>query len=143
MLMASCKDSSNFPDTPYLRYEDYTTVKADVDPDAPFDHAVVHVYFTDGDGNVGIRDFATGEFNFVVSVFEKYDTGYAYVYDWSALLTDLADEGQQNRALEGDLYYKVNLGDVVADTARIELQLIDDDGNKSEIVHSPDIPVNF
>lgn len=143
LTTVACKDGKNFPDEPFLRYESYELVGSEVDPDFPLEHAAVRLYFTDGDGDIGLEDLDPGEFNFEVSVFEKFDTGYAYAYDWSGILKDLADEGQQNKVLEGYITYKVGLADATTDTVRLEFELIDDAGHRSGIVDSEEIFVDF
>ncbi len=142
--ITSCENGQNFPDEPYLEYRSYRLVDADQDPVFPIDHAIVDLYFTDGDGDIGLETPPPGQFNFNVSVFEKADTGgYIYAYDWSGILSDLSDPGQQNKVLEGVISYKVGLGDIISDTAYIEFELVDDAGNSSGIVTSEKIYVNF
>lgn len=143
LILTSCESGQVFPDEPYLEYRSYTLVEADVDPDVPFDHARVELFFTDGDGNIGEREFGQAEFNFLVSVFEKHDTEYIYAYDWSALLKDIADDGQQNQAMEATIFYKLGVEDATTDTVRFEFELIDDDGNSSGVVTSEDVYLTF
>lgn len=144
MTLSSCEDGSNFPDEPYLEYRSYRLVDANVDTALPADHAVIELYFTDGDGDVGIEPIPVGDFNFFADVFERADSGgYQYAYGWPGILKDLADQGQQNKALEGIIYYKVALSEVAGDTAIIEFELIDDAGNSSGIVRSDKLYLDF
>ncbi len=141
-LVTGCKDNSVFPDEPYMEYRSYTLVPEDADPDLPANHALVDLYFTDGDGDIGV-DLPDGQFNFYANVMEKYDTGYVFAYDFPGILRDLADPGQQNKALEGIISYKVALTEIETDTVRIDFELIDDAGNSTGIVESEDIFVDF
>lgn len=143
LSLVSCKDSDVFPDTPYLEYRSYELIGSEQDPVFPLEHALVTLYFTDGDGDIGEKEYDPGEFNFRVSVFEKYDTGYAYAYDWSGILEDLADPGQQNKALEGEIMYKVGLADAGTDTVKFEFELVDDAGHSSGVIESEPVLVAF
>lgn len=143
MVLPACDLSHSFSDTPTLKYQSYSLIGAEEDPVFPLEHADIQLYFTDGDGDIGLKTFAPGEFNLLVSVFEKHDSEYVYVYDWSGILKDLADEGQQNKSLEGVITYKVGLADVVVDTARIEFELIDDAGHSSGVIQTEPIYVHF
>ncbi len=140
--LVSCTDAQVFPDEPFLEYRGYELVTADADTALPVDHAVVELYFTDGDGDIG-EDIPDGEFNFHVGVHEKFDTGYVFAYNWSGILKDLSDPGQQNKALKGIIYYKVALSEVETDTVRIDFELVDDTGNTSGIIPTEDIFVDF
>lgn len=143
IVLTSCQDGQVFPDEPYLEYQSYRLVGETEDPDLPINHAVVDLYFTDGDGNIG-EDVAEGDFNLFVNVFEQADTGgYVFAYDWNGLLEDLTDEGQQNKVLEGVISYKVGLSSVQSDSCYIEFQLIDDDGNASDVVETERIFCSF
>lgn len=144
LTLSSCKDGSNFPDKPYLEYRSYRLVRADVDPALPADHAVVELYFTDGDGDIGVDPIPVGDFNFFARVFEQADTGgYLFAYDWPGRMENLQDPGQQNGVLEGVIYYKVALSEIASDTAYIEFELIDDAGNSSGPVDSEPIFLDF
>lgn len=143
LTFTSCERGSNFPDKPFLEYRSYRLVDANVDDSLPIQHAVVTLYFTDGDGDIGL-DPNSQQFNFFAQVFEKADTGgYVYAYDWPGRLTDLSDPGQQNKALEGLIYYKVGVSEVVGDSTYFEFELVDDAGNSSGIIDSEVIYLDF
>lgn len=143
LVNTSCEDGQNFPDEPHLEYRSYTLVNGEDDPDFPLDHALVDLYFTDGDGDIGLDSPDSTQFNFWVDIFEKWDTGYVYAYSVNAVLKDLADPGQQNKVLEGIISYKVNLADALTDTVKVDFELIDDAGHSSGVVTSEPIWVDF
>lgn len=143
LVVAACRNNKNFPDEPYLEYRGYELVASEVDPVFPMQHAVVQLYFTDGDGNIGLKELPPGQFNLNVTVFQNSDSGYVYAYNWSGILEDLADEGQQNKVLEGEIFYKIGLADVTSDSVFFQFELLDDDLNSSGIVESEIIHVDF
>lgn len=146
-VAASCIDEKQFDDVPFLRYEGAEWVETDGGDQGLVDRLRVSLYFTDGDGNVGLEDDQTNppfdedspyHYNLWVRYFEKQGDSLVEIPDavFSVRLPNLTPRGQ-NKTLEAEIAYDIDLTQTAADSVQFFFTLVDRDLQLSNEVNSP------
>ena len=146
-LSWSCIDRKQFSDIPFLRYENEEWVSVPVEGVGSVDRLRVTLYMTDGDGNIGLRDDQVDppydpdspfHFNLWIKYFEKQGDSLVEIPEaqFSARLPNLTPQGQ-NKTLEADIEYDLDLTQSAADSIQFSFILVDRDLQLSNEVFSP------
>ena len=107
----------------------------------------LHLYFTDGDGDIGLFDEDTippFDYNLVVNYFEMYNDSLQQINvtpPYHIRIPNLTPAGQ-NKSLKVDVKYDVDITYRNSDTIKFELKLFDRALNESEWVSSGVIFIN-
>ena len=148
LLINSCVDSPEFPDTPNIEFISFT--------EQSDGSAIITIEFQDGDGNIGEFMYDPPIVNnLFLDYYRKNDEGvykdtaesgkayYAIPLDYSKpSLTPLG----QNKVLQGEIQIKIDNpwfdpGANKDDTIKYNIQLHDRDSNESNIVTTGPIPI--
>ncbi len=101
----------------------------------------LHLYFTDGDGDIGLFDEDTippFDYNLFVNYFEMYNDSSQQINvtpPYHIRIPNLTPTGQ-NKSLKVDVKYDVDITYRNSDTIKFELKLFDRALNESEWVSS-------
>jgi len=157
--LSSCKKVEKFPDTPRIEYMSFTRI---YNPDLEiYDRGVLHFYFEDGDGDIGLNSGDTFppynaaskyHYNLIITYFEMQDGEVVEVpilwfnpqteqYDTltqSARIPNLTPQGI-NKAISGeiqDTLFIYNFNSVY-DTIKFDAFIIDRALNESNSISTP------
>ncbi|HJN64233.1 MAG: hypothetical protein QGG97_02375 [Flavobacteriales bacterium] len=146
-VLFACKKNENFSDIPYLEFTGYT-IKDSVDALGNLTKIFeLHLYFTDGDGDIGLFDEDTippFDYNLFVNYFEMYNDSSQQINvtpPYHIRIPNLTPTGQ-NKSLKVDVKYDVDITYRNSDTIKFELKLFDRALNESEWVSSGVIFIN-
>jgi len=134
--LLACQEDKNFPDVPELFYRDFQIIETNQDR-GPI--AVWKLGFTDGDGNIGVKDTSDAD-NFIV-------TGFHYI-DGSVIPLDAlqdyripASENVSSRnGIEGEFKFELELNPYKSsgiDSMYLEGYVIDRAYNQSNSIQTP------
>ncbi len=147
-----CEKAERFSDIPYVELRSYEIVAANVDPEVPGQHVKVDLYFTDGDGNIGLEPTDTvgpphcntcaHYDNLFVSVNGKIDGQFEKDYDYNARIKNLTPNAQ-NKTLEGNITYKIDIANRTSDTIMLDFYIEDRALNKSNKEHTPELYIDL
>ena len=146
-LFFACKKRESFSDIPYLEFSHYE-LKDSVDALGNITKLCeLHIYFTDGDGDIGLFDedtIAPYDYNLFVNYFEMHNDSLQQINvnpPYHIRMPNLTPTGQ-NKSLKVDVKYDVNVTYRNSDTIKFELKLFDRALNESDWVSSPLIIIN-
>lgn len=150
LVASSCEKGQKFPDEPVITFESvYTKVnRSGKDSTLSIDFS-----FTDGDGNIGLRDtdldppFDPGSFyhnNFIGKYYKKVNG--TFVHDTLVQINGripFLSSGGNNKSLTGDITYDILLLglNTTGDTVQVEFFIVDRDLNHSNSIVTPAIVV--
>jgi len=138
-LLFACKKSEQFSDIPYLEFRKYQ-LKDSVDALGNIAKICeLHLYFTDGDGDIGLFDedtIAPFDYNLFVNYFEAQNDSLQQINvspPFHIRIPNLTPSGQ-NKSLKVNLKYDMDLTYRNSDTIKFELKLFDRALNESDWV---------
>lgn len=156
-VLFSCNKEKNFSEVPFLRYEGFEQIKNAQGKDSI---GILKLYFTDGDGDLGLRPSDTlppynaGSlfyYNFIINYYEKRNGLFEKVViappipgadtiSNNSRIPFLTPQGQ-NKALEGSLIMELFTNNPLStyDTVMYDAYIIDRALNKSNVVKSPEL----
>ncbi|NNF01878.1 MAG: hypothetical protein HKN22_04270 [Bacteroidia bacterium] len=147
---SSCEKTKKYPDEPVITFESIYTKIGSNGKDSTLS---IDFSFTDGDGNLGLRDsdlsppFDPGSYyhnNFFGKYFKQING--VFVHDTLVKINGripYLNSGGNNKALTGDITYDILLLglNTPGDTVKIEFFVVDRDLNHSNIITTPSIVV--
>ena len=146
-LFFACKEREEFSEIPYLEFTKHE-IKDSVDALGNITKLCeLHLYFTDGDGDIGLFDEDTippFEYNLFVNYFEMKNDSLQQINvnpPYHIRMPNLMPTGQ-NKSLKVDVTYDVDITYRNSDTIKFELKLFDRALNESEWVSSSLIILN-
>jgi len=156
-LASACKKTEADSPVPMIEFRNFEQVKG---LDGSDSSGILHFYFTDGDGNLGLRPEDTfppfdpnGEhyYNFIISMFEKQNGNWVKVTPTppfpggdtvsnSSRIPYLTPDGQVKK-LEGDLFMELFTNNPFSpwDTIKYECSIEDRALNRSNQISTPEI----
>ena len=141
LLLLGCKKREQFSDIPYLEFRGYQ-IKDSVDILGNTTKICeLHLYFTDGDGDVGLFDedtVAPFDYNLFVNYFEMINDSLRQINSsppFHIRIPNLTPTGQ-NKSLKVNVKYDINVTYRHSDTIQFELKLFDRALHESEWVSS-------
>ena len=141
LFLFACDKSEEFSEVPYLEYISHN-LKDSVDVLGNTTKLCeLHLYFTDGDGDIGLfkNDTVTPyDYNLFVNYYEMLDSLTLIDVDppFHIRIPDLTPTGQ-NKSLKADLVYNIDVTYRNSDTIKFELKLRDRALNESDWISSP------
>ena len=147
IALLSCRKESVFSEIPFVEYRSHEFL---FDSNIGLDLLALTLYFTDGDGDIGLNDGdtlppfdrSTRFFNnlwvelYVVKNAEIIDT-----FNFDGRIPNLTPAGQ-NKTLEGEIEYRLTIGGFApGDSVLIGFQLVDRARNVSEKGFTPYIEI--
>jgi hypothetical protein len=138
-VLFACKKSEQFSDIPYLEFRKYQ-LKDSVDALGNIAKICeLHLYFTDGDGDIGLFDedtIAPFDYNLFVNYFETQNDSLQQINvspPFHIRIPNLTPSGQ-NKSLKVNLKYDMDVTYRNSDTIKFELKLFDRALNESDWV---------
>lgn len=138
-VLFACKKSDQFSDIPYLEFRKYQ-LKDSVDALGNMAKICeLHLYFTDGDGDIGLFDedtIAPFDYNLFVNYFETQNDSLQQINvspPFHIRIPNLTPSGQ-NKSLKANLKYDMDVTYRNSDTIKFELKLFDRALNESDWV---------
>ncbi len=138
-LLFACKKSDQFSEIPYLEFRKHQ-LKDSVDALGNIAKICeLHLYFTDGDGDIGLFDedtIAPFDYNLFVNYFEMQNDSLQQINvspPFHIRIPNLTPSGQ-NKSLKVNLKYDVDVTYRNSDTIKFELKLFDRALNESDWV---------
>ena len=138
-MLFACKKSEQFSDIPYLEFRKYQ-LKDSVDALGNIAKICeLHLYFTDGDGDIGLFDedtIAPFDYNLFVNYFETQNDSLQQINvspPFHIRIPNLTPSGQ-NKSLKVNLKYDMDVTYRNSDTIKFELKLFDRALNESDWV---------
>ncbi|NBR82756.1 MAG: hypothetical protein EBT52_03415 [Flavobacteriia bacterium] len=146
----SCIDEKQFSNVPFLRFEESEWIQVQVQGVGTVDRLRVRLYFTDGDGDVGLEDEQTDppfdadspfHYNLWVRYLEQSGDTLLELPDteFSIRVPDLTPKGQ-NKTLEAEIEYDIDLSQAASDSVEFRFILVDRSLQLSNEVSSGLIP---
>lgn len=157
IFLGSCKKDESGSPVPVIEYKGFEQIKATNGTDSL---GVLHIYFTDGDGDLGLSPSDTfppfdpnGEhyYNFIISMYEKQNGQWVKVVPQapfpggdtvsnSSRIPYLTPDGQIKK-LEGDLFMELFTNNPFSpwDTIKYECSIEDRALNRSNQISSEEI----
>ncbi len=134
LLIVGCERDKDFPDTPVLTIREFTKTS-----DAT---AVWRLGFTDGDGDVGVRENSLDTSNFIVSIF-SIKNGQDSALSALNYRVPIVENIRTIKGIEGEIRFDIDGLDFIKavniDSIYYQGYLQDRAGNNSNIVLSPRI----
>lgn len=137
----ACSNEKNFPNTPHLEVRDFTeqfvVEGSDVEK-----IAIWTLGFTDGDGDIGVRENKNDPDNFLVTIFFIED-GITNEREGQSFRIPVVKNIRTDKGIEGSFEFKIETELFAADTSITADSLIyqgyvvDRSGNESNIVSTP------
>ena len=149
IMLPACIKREEFPIEPYIEFVSFTKVQNTTGVD---DKAIMTIYFTDGDGDLGLRDEDTlapynpdGDFyyNFLITYLEKengvYDTVSLPFTNNSRI--PLVNPDLVDKPIKGEIEIELFINNPLSavDTIAFDVQIIDRALHKSNIIRTPDL----
>jgi len=148
LLMQSCLDKVEFPDTPAILFVELHQTDFIKYPDSSLYFGALKFSFTDGDGDLGLEDHQTEkpyDFNLFLSIFKKVNGQYELLPSHDTIIGDnyripyLTPNGQ-NKSLEGNITIDIlDIGLKKGDTVKIDFFMKDRALNESNVETTSDI----
>ncbi len=149
--LIGCRPDKNFSDTPNIEFSNFDLYQEDRNGTFA-DIVELEIYFTDGDGDIGLNPEDTTSPNFcnscpyynnlLTEIYTVENGVKSFYSDYNARIKDLTPTGQ-NKTLEGSIFYQVDVTNRLSDSLQFTVQLLDRKLHKSNVVESPVIHVNF
>lgn len=135
--LVSCKKDNNFPDEPVIEVRDFYKESSNL--------AIWKIGFTDGDGDIGVRN-AADEDNFIVTIFSIVD-GKAIEREGQAYRIPVVENIRTAAGIEGEFEFRIEtdllrLDSIPIDSAYYSAYVIDRSGNESNTVETPIFSTN-
>jgi hypothetical protein len=160
VLLASCgKETQKFSDIPFIRYEGFEQL---INLQGKDSIGIMRLYFTDGDGDLGLGPSDTlppynpGSlfyYNFIIDYFEKQNGDFVKVViappipgadtiTNNSRIPRLVPQGR-NRSLEGTLLMELFTNNPLSafDTIKYRAYIIDRALNKSNVIETPELVI--
>lgn len=156
-LMFSCRKDKQFSVEPVIAFQEFSQVLNAQGKDSI---GILHLYFTDGDGDVGLSPSDTFPpfnktspfyYNFFINYFEKQAGEWVRIVlpplvpggdtlSNHSRIPNLTPAGQ-NKALEGDIYMSLFTNNPFSpyDTIRYDITIVDRSLNRSNQIQTPEI----
>ncbi|MBA3706724.1 MAG: hypothetical protein H0W84_12735 [Bacteroidetes bacterium] len=151
LITSSCVKEKNYPTEPVIKFKSFTH--------SGMDSANVIISFTDGDGDIGLTQKDTsGEFNSQSKYYYNFYMRYFYkasdgsfksletapgdTLDYTYRIPKLLEDGQQRKALSGDIKVKLYAPIAIHDTVQYEIYIYDKAFHKSNVVNTGTIILN-
>jgi len=136
----SCTQKNDFSDIPFLRFESHEQQTQTVGG-VTLDNLLVRIYFTDGNGDIGLEQSDTVppyDVTLLVRTFQADGDTVVEVfdYDFNTRIPNLTPEGQ-NKALEGVIEFDMDISLRGSDSLQFSFVLLDRALNRSNEVFSP------
>ncbi len=155
MLWTACLHTEDYPPEPIITFDGFVLMDSVDQLGNENTYCTVTIGFTDGDGNVGLRESdITGRFDPDSLYYHNLLVDY---YEWDGSLNDfklidldpsfnaripyLTPEGN-NKTLKGEIIYGMNVSFTGSDTIRFHFRLVDRSFKESNMVESPPIYLN-
>jgi len=140
LLLASlvtCKKDNNFPDEPQIEVRDFYKESNLI--------AIWKIGFTDGDGDIGVRNPADKD-NFIVTIFSIVD-GVAESQPGQSYRIPVVENIRTAAGIEGEFEFEIEtdllrLDSIPIDSAYYRAYVIDRSDNASNIVETPIFTTN-
>ena len=152
LFVSSCLNIESYPIEPAIVFSKYTLTDTTDALGNNIKLFELTIEFTDGDGDIGLKESDTIApfnptsiyyYNLWVTPFKKENTIYTEMQTaipFHARIPNLTPTGQ-NKSLNGEISYEVNITDIITDTLKFKIQLIDRALHESNVVDSPDIAI--
>lgn len=159
LAMASCKDYEKYPMEPTVEFIEFTVLR---DAQGIDQRGILHIAYTDGDGNIGLYDYDTvapydynlfikyleqqnGVFKEIFLITPNYINDTTVIYDtatFNARIPILTPAGR-NKAIRGEIEDTLFINNPLSqyDTIKFEVYVVDRDLNKSNTIATPPIIV--
>ncbi len=142
----ACNKLENYELAPKIMDGSYTLLKSISGQDTAL---LLRFTFTDGDGNVGLRDadtFPPNDRNLFVDYYERQSGGFTKILipntdDTLNFNSRIRDFGS-GTAAKGMVEMHINISFVIADTIRFDYSIQDKSGNRSNWLSTGKIPLN-
>lgn len=149
MMLSSCIKKEVYPDVPRISFKEFAKINNGLGYD---DKGILTITFTDGDGNIGLKESDTTSpydpsspyyYNFFITYFEKQMGEWIAVeipFTNNARIPLLNDDGY-SKPLKGDVSIELYINNFSSpfDTIRFEAFIVDRDLNHSDTITTPDI----
>lgn len=149
VLLTSCSKEETFPPEPSIKYLSFTRIPLASGVD---DKGVLKIYFTDGDGDIGLTDadtmppfdrYSDFYYNFFIKYYEKQKGVYVPVelpVSFNSRIPVINPEGK-SKALKGEIEIELFINNPFSlyDTIMFEAYIVDRALHASNIVATPDI----
>ncbi len=152
LLLWNCERVSSFPPEPHIELKSFEQVRGGENsnfPDFLIDHVELDIYFTDGDGDIGLDTEEPPHcltcdhyFNLYINVYSKVDGEFELTYDNNARIENITPD-QQNTTLEGHIVIPVDIFNRFSDTVIFDFYLEYRSLNKSNVDQTPEIFINL
>ena len=143
LILSGCRKTTPFEEKPFAEYRSHEFVR---DPNLDLDLLALTLYFTDGDGDVGLEDADTlapfdrsSRFfnNLWVELYSIKNELPTDTFLFDGRIPNLTPAGQ-NKTLEGEIEYRLTIGGFnPGDSVLIGFQLIDRSLKSSEKAFTP------
>jgi hypothetical protein len=149
LALSACKEEAKFPVEPYIEFVSFTKIQNAAGID---EKGVLKLYFTDGDGDIGLSHkdtespFDTSSmyyYNFFISYFEKQKGIFKEIIlpMTNNSRIPVINPSGKNRSVEGEIEMEIFINNPFStyDTIRFECFIVDRALNHSNSVTTPDI----
>lgn len=149
LIAASCAEDEHFPPEPQIQYLSMTKIPSALGVD---DKGVLKIYFTDGDGDLGLADGDTFPpfdksspyyYNFFITYYEKQHGNYIAVdlpVTFNSRIPVVNPSGD-NKAIKGEIEIELFINNPFSlfDTIMFEAYIADRALHNSNVIRTPDI----
>ena len=152
-LLNSCLQTTEFPPEPEIEYDSFTLIDSTDALGNPVTICKVIISFTDGDGDIGLRESdTTGRFspdslfynNLLVDYYEEQNGQMVLIElepSYSGRIPYITPPGQ-NKQLRGSIEYDMDISFRNSDRIQFDIRLVDRSFNVSNTVSTPIINVD-
>ncbi len=152
LFLSSCIDKDEFPPEPYIEFRSFTKINNTLGYD---DKGILSLYFTDGDGNIGLAQgdtfppYDTGSmyyYNFFITYFEKQNDTFIEIelpFTNNSRIPVL-NSSEQDQPIKGEIDIELFINNYYSDydTIRFDAFIVDKDLNHSNTISTPEIIIN-
>lgn len=149
LILSACQKKEDYPDTPQIEFLDFTKIQNGSSID---NKGILSLYFTDGDGNIGLSEgdtnapFNVGSpyyYNFYINYYEKQKGNLVLVdlpSPQHARIPPITGTGD-NKPTKGTLDIELFINNYSSpyDTILFEAWIYDRNLNQSNIIRTPEI----
>jgi hypothetical protein len=151
LLLNACTKEEVFPPTPAITFISFDKIANNSTID---DKALLKIFFTDGDGDLGLDDYDTLPpfdtssmyyYNFFIKYFEKQHGNFVEIVlplPFNSRIPRLQSSGN-SPSIKGEIELEVNINNPFSpfDTVRFEASICDRALNMSNVITTPEIIV--
>ncbi len=148
-IFPCCKKEEKYSVIPNIKFENFVWIS---DTNMIGHPGILTISFTDGDGDIGTYDGATGNSDLFITYFEKQngkwtdtvkgDHNKDTVMNFNAQIHKITPIGK-NKNIKGEIQYKFSVFHYSKfDTIHFQLYIVDRALNKSNIITTPDLLIN-